>query len=208
MVAYISALKLTSVANVLIVYAMTPFFAAGIAYVWTGERATRRTLLASAIALVGVAIMVSGSAQSGRLAGDALALVMTFTFAGIIVMARRDPTYSMTPVCVTSSFLCIALCWPLSQPGLPSPHDLVVLALFGFCTIGLALILYMAGARRLPAAETGFINLIDTVLGPLWVWLAFAETPVTAALIGGGIVMAAVVWYMAAELRGARSRAT
>ena len=204
MIAYVAALKLTSVANVLVIYAMTPFFAAGIAFAWTGERPSRRTLIASAVSLAGVAVMVSGSARSGRLMGDALALLMTGFFAFSIVMARRDPNFSMTPVNVIAALLCAMVCWPLSQAGVPGPQDLVLVALFGFCTIGGAFVLYMAGAKRLPAAETGLIGLIDTVLGPLWVWLAFQELPGAAALAGGAIVLSAVTWYMATELRGER----
>ena len=203
MVAYVAALKLTSVANVLVIYATTPFFAAGIAFAWTGERPSRRALIASAVSLAGVAIMVSGSARSGKLLGDVLALVMTSFFAFSIVMARRDPNFSMTPVNVLASLLCALACWPLSQAGLPGAQDLLLVALFGFCTIGGAFVLYMAGAKRLPAAETGLIGLIDTLLGPLWVWLAFSETPSLAALIGGAVMLGAVAWYMAGELRAA-----
>lgn len=206
MVAYVAALKLTNVANVLVIYATTPLFAAAIAYVWTGERPSRRAIIASAVSLAGVAVMVSGSARSGRLLGDFLALVMTSFFAFSIVMARRDPSFSMTPVNVLASALCAAVCWPLSQAGLPGAQDLALVALFGFCTIGGAFVLYMAGAKRLPPAETGLIGLIDTVLGPLWVWLAFSETPGKAALIGGAVMLGAVVWYMAAEARVGRAQ--
>jgi drug/metabolite transporter (DMT)-like permease len=54
----------------------------------------------------------------------------------------------------------------------------------------------MTGGRRIPAGEAGLIGLLDIVLGPLWVWLAFGENPGTAALLGGGLILAAVVWYM------------
>ena len=203
MIAYISALKLTSVAHVLVIYAMTPLFAAVIAYAWMGERVSRSALIASGIALLGIVVMVGASAGRGRLLGDFLAVVMTSFFAVILVMARRDPAFSMTPVNIVAAVFCVLVCWPLSQAGVPGPRDMMLLILFGFTTTGCALMLYMAGARRLPAAETGLLSLVDTVLGPLWVWLAFNETPGTSALMGGVIVLGAVAWYIATEARQA-----
>lgn len=201
MIAYIAALRHTSVAHVMVIYAMTPLFAAGIAYAWMRERVSGNTLIASAIALLGIGAMVGGSAGSGGLLGDFLAFIMTSFFAVILVMARRDPTFSMTPVNIVGALLCVLVCWPLSQADLPSGGELLLLAIFGFATTGCALILYMAGARRLPAAEAGLISLLDTVLAPLWVWLAFDEAPGVSALVGGAIVLGAVAWYIVAEAR-------
>jgi drug/metabolite transporter (DMT)-like permease len=77
----------------------------------------------------------------------------------------------------------------------------VILALFGITTTGLAYLLFLIGGRHIPSSEAGLVGLLDVVLGPLWVWLAFAEDPGQPALIGGGLVLGSLVWYLLAGTR-------
>ena len=83
--------------------------------------------------------------------------------------------------------------------------DLGVLFVFGLTTIGLAFVLFMEGAKLIPSADAGLISLLDVVLGPIWVFLAFGENPGLATLLGGAIVLGAAVWRMAPELRRERA---
>jgi drug/metabolite transporter (DMT)-like permease len=208
MFAFVAALKLTSVANVMTVYATVPFVAAGIAYVWLGEHARLRVLLASAIAFIGIMIMAGGATRPQDIGGNALALLMTVTFAIVLVMARRYPSMSMAPLNALAAALCGLACSPLIQWGVPTWHDLIVLALFGMTTNAFAYLLFLTGGRYIPSGEAGLFALLDVVLAPVWVWLAFAEEPGRAALIGGGIVVAAVVWYLLSGLRERKSALT
>nr|BAP28504.1 permease [uncultured bacterium] len=200
MVGYVAALTLTSVANVMIIYAMIPFFAAGIAFLWIGERTRRGVMPASAVALLGVIVMV-GAASLQTLAGTALAALMTATLAIVLVMARRYPSIAMAPVnCLAAALVALA-CLPFMANDLPTGRELLILAAFGFTTTALAYLLFLSGGRHLPSSEASLISLLDVVLGPLWVWLAFGERPDRAAFIGGGCVLAAVIWYLLGELR-------
>jgi drug/metabolite transporter (DMT)-like permease len=201
MFSYVAALKLTTVANVLTVYATVPFVAAAIAFVWMGERVERRVLLASSIALVGIVVMAGSATRPQDLAGNALALLMTVTFGVVLVLARRHPTIAMAPVNALAAALCAAACWPLMTGGIPTAAELVILALFGFTTTALAYLLFLTGGRHIPSSEAGLIALLDVVLGPLWVWLAFSEQPGRPALVGGSLVIAAVAWYLAGGRR-------
>jgi drug/metabolite transporter (DMT)-like permease len=201
MFAYIAAIQLTSVANVMIVYATVPLIAALIAFLWIGERAGRRTLIAAVAALAGIVLMVGTSAGGGDLAGDALALVMTVTFAVLVVAARRHPALPMAPVNALAALLCAAISVPLMHAGVPDARTLLWLALFGTTTTSVAYLLFLIGARYIPSGEAGLLGLLDTVLAPLWVWLAFAEVPATTTLLGGLVVLASVVWYLAGGLR-------
>ncbi len=196
MLTYVAALQLTTVANVLTVYATVPFMAAAVAYVWIGEPVRRRALIASGAALLGVAVMAGAATRPDDIAGNALSLLMTLTFALLIVMARRYPGLGMAPVNVLGTAICALVCLPLMRHGLPSAVDLLILAAFGMLTSGLAYMLFLTGSRMIPPTEAGLIALLDVVLGPLWVWLLFAENPGAAALVGGGIVLASLVWYM------------
>jgi drug/metabolite transporter (DMT)-like permease len=196
---YVIAVKLTTVANVMVVYATVPFVAAGVALIWTGERAASRVLLASAIALVGIAIMAGSATRPQDIAGNAVAFLMTLAFGTQLVMARRYPSLGMASINAIAAALCALICLPLAAVVTPSPLQLVILALFGSTNTALAYILFLTGGRYIPSAEAGLIGLIDVVLGPFWVWLAFAEQPGQAAIIGGGLVLASVLWYLAGQ---------
>ncbi len=196
MFTYVIALKLTTVANVMIVYATVPFIAAAVAFVWNGERSTRRTIVASAVALLGIGVMAGSATRVGDLAGGALSLLMTLTFAILLVMARPYPSLSMAAINALGAGLCALLFWPL-MPGVGvTARELAILAAFGTATMGFAYLLFLSGGRRIPSGEAGLIGLLEVVLGPLWVWIGFGEVPDRAAILGGGLVLGAVIWFV------------
>ena len=201
MLCYVASMKMTTVANVMTVYATVPFVAAGVAYVWAGERAQRRVLLASGIAFVGIVIMAGSATHPQDIAGNTLALGMTMTFSVVLVMARRYPSISMALVNALAALVCAAVCMPFAHGGVPNLGQLVVLAGFGFTTTALAYLLFLTGGRHIPSSEAGLLSMFDVVLGPLWVWLAFSEQPTRAGSVGAVFVLAAVGWYLSAEWR-------
>jgi len=198
---YVIAVKLTTVANVMVVYATVPFVAAGVALLWTGEKAASRVLLASAIAFVGIVIMAGTATRPQDIAGNAVAFLMTLAFGTQLVMARRYPWLEMASINAIAAAFCALICLPLATAITPSPLQLVILALFGATNTALAFLLFLKGGRYIPSGEAGFIGLIDVLLAPFWVWLAFAEQPSQAAIVGGGLVLASVLWYLGGERR-------
>lgn len=202
--AYVAALKTTTVAEVMVIYATLPFVAAGLAFLLNGERATARTLIAAGVALVGVSVMVASAVGSGRLIGQAISFAMTLAFGLMIVLQRRSPGMSMTSINALGSLTAAAVAFGLSpRPALTS-FDLTVLAAFGFATICVAFGLFMEGAKHIPAAEAGLISMLDVVLGPLWVLLFFGEKPGPLAIVGGALVLGALIWRLAPEIRRPR----
>ena len=206
MMAYVQSLAWTTVANVMIVYAVLPFVVAGLAWVWIREPVKPRTIVASAIALSGVMYMVSASAGSGRLAGDIAAFVMVLSFAGLVVLSRRFPGMSMAAHSTLSGLLCAIVCLPLADLGSIKWVDLLILAAFGTITIGVANVIYMRGVRKVPAAEASLIGLLDTIFAPLWVWMIFAENPGDGAIIGGLVVLGAVIFQILGDMQGKRKK--
>ncbi len=190
--AFILALNHTTVANVLFLQAIAPFAAALIAWIALRERISRRTAVAIAVALVGVGIMVGGPGGAGGL-GFALSLLMTFSFALSVVITRHRRDISMARAVLLSQVLVLLAYAPFSHPGTVGVHDVWLLALLGVAQMSLGLIFLSTGARLLPAAEVALITLLELVLGPLAVWLAYSEQPGTATLVGGAVVVAAVV---------------
>ena len=204
-ICYLVALTRTSVANVAIIYATAPLWGALIAWVWLGEKPSRRTMIAAGVALAGVSMTALGAPPGGGHVGDALALAMTIGYAATSVLARREPDMPTMPVSGLAAILAAAAalgCGALSGTSFAlSGAQAAWLAAFGVVTMGLAFPLFLAGAAVVPAGRTLLISALETPLGPLWVWLAFGETPAPASLVGGAVVAAAILWEMAALLR-------
>lgn len=195
MLCFIGSLRLTTVAHVAIIYAVAPFLAAGIAWMWLGQRPGRNALIASALALAGAVLMV-GLGTEGRLAGDMLALGMTLAMALMMVLARRHPGIPTLPAATASALLSALVSVPFATLSLPGIDDTVLLIAFGLVNSALGLGLFLAGSRRIAPVETALIGALDAPLAPLWVWLVFAETPSAATLAGAAVVLAAVVWHI------------
>jgi drug/metabolite transporter (DMT)-like permease len=191
---FIAALNYTSVANVLFLQALAPVLAAVLGS-FVGEPVVRRTWLAMAAALAGVGVMVGGPSHPG-VAGTTLSLLMAASFAGTIVITRHHREVSMAPATCLSQVLVFLAAAPFASPGDVGSADFGLLAGLGVGQIGLGLILLTIGARLIPAAEVALITLLEVVLGPLWVWIALSEQPGVATLVGGAIVLAAVVFQV------------
>ena len=204
MIGYILALSVTSVANVMVVYATIPFVAAAIAWLLLGERISRDAGIASGVAFAGVVVMAGAGVTAGAGPGIALAFLMTAAFATTVVMARLWPRLDITLATAAASALCAVICLALGPRAVPTAAGFGLLFLFSLCTQSLSYILFLAGGRRVRSAEAGLVALLDVVLGPLWVWLAFEEQPTAAALAGGALTLAAVSWYLARQLQRER----
>ena len=195
-VAYVVALRLTTVANVMTVYATLPFMATGIAYLWLRETVTARFLIAGAVALCGVIVMTGAVATSSDLLGILAALVMTTGFAMQLVHTKRHPSMDMTVLIAVAAAVCMPVAEPLMQGGVPAPMQLLACAGYGVLTTGLAYILALKGARLISSGEAGLISMLDVVLGPFWVWLFYSERTTGIALASSLAVLAAVIWYL------------
>jgi len=189
---FIAALNHTSVARVLFILAVAPVLAALLARVTLGEPITRRTAVAMALALAGVAVML-GAPGEGDLAGDGLSFLVALAFALMIVITRWRRDVSMAPATCLSQVILVAVFLPFATPGEIGGDDVVWLAALGIGQIGLGFALLTVGARLIPAAQVGLITLLEVVLGPVWVWLALDERPGTLTLVGGAIVIVAIL---------------
>ncbi|MDE1158169.1 MAG: DMT family transporter [Neorhizobium sp.] len=198
---YIASLQWTTVANVMTVYATLPFVSTGIAFVWLRDRVTYRFFIAGFAAFVGVAISVGAaiSAQDG--AGIVAAIAMTVGCAIQIVLAKRFPSVDTTMMIAFAALACLCIALPFMQFSLPAPRQLLACALYGVFTTGIGYILLLLGSRHIGSGEVGLLSMLDVVLGPAWVWLFYGEEIAPPVLIGGGIVLAAVLWYASSGRR-------
>ena len=207
MTLFIASLTLTTVAHVAVIYAAIPFVAAGLGWLVLRERPTASALIASAAALVGIVFM-AGFSSEGHWLGDLVAFAMTLCMAAMMIIARRFDDIAPLRSAALSTFISSLACWPLGHHLSVSAHDFALLALFGLSNSALGIGLFALGARYLPAVETALIGSLDAPLAPLWVWLAFNETPGPATIAGGLIVFIAVGAHLAIGVSRARAVAS
>jgi drug/metabolite transporter (DMT)-like permease len=194
MVCFIPALQLTSTSNVAIIIATGPFVTAALAWIWLREVPRLRTTLASIVALCGIAIIVGGARVGSDILGLALACIMTVAIAAMTVVVRQHRNTSMVAAAALSNILGCIVSIPFAH-GITAVtgFDLFIFAMFGFFQVALGLTLYMLGSRLLPSGQAALIATLETPLMPFWVWLAFQEMPSPRALVGGALVMGAVI---------------
>jgi drug/metabolite transporter, DME family len=202
-IAFLYALQNTTVANVTVLYATLPFMTAILAWLWFREKAERRTLIGSLVAGIGVLITVAGSTGlgGGHILGDLAALFMTLTMALMTVIMRRHRDVPMLEAAALSGFVAAMVAFPMAEPFSIATTDILWLALFGLVTQGGGLGIYTMGARRLPSAQAALLSASEVPMSPLWVWIFFNEVPAQETFIGGGLVLAAILWNIGAELR-------
>jgi drug/metabolite transporter (DMT)-like permease len=191
-ICFINALQRTSVADVMVINATTPFITAAIAWLWTRERESRVTLIASAAALAGVVLTFDGALPAGRLLGNVLALVMTILISAMMVIIRTHRDTPMLPAACLSAFAVALLVVPVASLSAGVGPNLIYLVLFGTAQFGLGLLLLTLGTRLISATRSALIGSLEAPLAPMWVWLAFGEIPPVMTCVGGAVVMAAV----------------
>jgi drug/metabolite transporter (DMT)-like permease len=192
---FIGSLKHTSVAHVAIITATVPFFAALLGWVLLKERPGVRDIVASIVALCGIVIM-SGASFDGTFFGDALAFLMALCMAGMILISRRFPDIPALPTTCLASALTAIATLPFAALVTLSGFDMAMLLAFALINQVLGFGAFAAGARYLPPTQSALITALDAPLAPLWVWLVFSETPTASTILGGSIVMIAVVGHI------------
>jgi drug/metabolite transporter (DMT)-like permease len=197
-ICFLNAMRITAVADVMVIDAAIPFITAGLAWLILREREGWHTLGASAAAFAGMTIMAAPAVADGRFRGDLLALCMATLISLMIVLIRRKRGVNMVPAVCGSALLCALIVSPFASPMQVGAADMGMLALFGVSQFGLGMLLLAFGTPLVSATRGALIGVLQTPLGTLWVWLAFAEQPAALTLIGGAIVLAAVVADMLA----------
>ena len=198
---FVYALTLTTVANILIIQSTAPFLAAVLARFLLNERLRLRGWLTILAALAGVVIMVSDSVQRGSVMGDVLAGIIALAFSAAVVIVRRHSEVRMTPAACLAAVFAGLVALPLAVPLAVSASDLGYLALFGAGQLALGMVMFTTGARFIPAAQAALLSVLETTLGPIWVWIFFAENPGERAILGGLMVLAALVVHTLLDFR-------
>ena len=198
---YVTALTLTTVANVAVLGALAPMFAAMLSRLFTNERVNALTWIAALIALGGVAVIMEDGLVTGNWLGNLMALGIAFCFAGQTVTLRSYRGIDLLPAICIGGFLVFLIAGLFGGFDVPVWYVLL-LAVMGPVQLAIPIILYARGARAIPAVTLCLVALLDVIFNPLWVWLSNGEAPTWTAFSGGALVVAAVLlsvlagrWY-------------
>lgn len=189
--AFIPAFKLTSIANVSMIYATAPILAAVMAWKFIGERISPRTMLGCLGALSGVGVIVWGSLGQVGLYGDLLAFCMTAAMASIMVIYRKYPNTPGAGPAALQSYLLLPVSLIFGQPFAVTPVEIAILAAFGFL-FAIASVTLAEGAKRIPSGQTALLSALETPLAPIFAFLLLSEVPGYATVFGGLIILVAV----------------
>jgi len=202
---FMLAIYRTSTANLVFILAFNTVFSALLSWVFLKERPRTATLITMAVMIIGVLIIVGDGISAGNFTGDMLALASSFCAASAITLTRSSGK-DMGFTALTGVLLpaVIALFF-VSQDGyrIDAPWWIIF---NGAIIMPLAFYCLATGPRFLSAPEVAMFYLLETVLAPVWVWLIFAEAPTNNALIGGLILIVALVAHSTWQLLDSRKR--
>ena len=198
--AFIPAFKLTSIANVALIWSTAPVLAGLCAWWLFGQRVSFGFAMACTAALGGTFIIVYGSFGGTGLTGDLLALWMTLMMVLIMLIYRRFPDTPVTLPTIGACVLLLPISLHFSAPLAAAPGEIALMALFGF-TFVVASITLAQGSKYLLPGETALISISETPWAILLAILFLAEWPSMQTVTGGAIIMAAVLWYQLTAFR-------
>lgn len=187
---FVNALRHTAAANALIILAATPLFSSLLSWLFLRDKIARRTWLAITICFGGILLIFSGSLRSGLLIGDLLALGATLMWASNLVVLRKGKAVNMVPANLLGNLMVVPITLLAgAQPLSVSPTDMAYLIVLGGIVLPVSFTLITVGPRFLPAPEVSLILLTETILGPIWVWLALNEVPQATTLVAGALII-------------------
>jgi drug/metabolite transporter (DMT)-like permease len=202
--AFLFALSLTTTANALVVMSVSPLLTALFARMFLKDPVPVRTLVAASAAALGIAWMFS-SDLSAHYAGMAVAFVIPVAAAvNVVVLRASHANLDLVPAVMLGGAISCLIALPFALPLNASARDIALLAFLGITQLGLPCMLLVIAARTLLAPEIALLSLLEVVLGPLWVWLLVGEEPGRATLVGGSVVLAALVLNEIAAFRQSR----
>ena len=190
---YVFAMYNTTVANTNFIISLQILFLALFGYIFLKEKINSITLTSIVLAMAGVLLMVGNSLTPGELSGNLAAFTMPITFAVLIMIVRKYPNVDMVPAQFVAGVSSCLIGFLLSTKIMISPNDIFLGFLAGFFQVGFGFIFITIGARTTPSAMVGIIMLSESVLGPIWAFLFVSERPSMFGLIGGAIILFAVL---------------
>ena len=190
---YVFAMYETTVANTNFIIQTQALFLAIFGYVFLKEKISKLTLTCIVLAVAGIIVMLGNSLTPGQMTGNIVAFIMPISFAILILIVRKYPKVDMIPLQLVAGIFATLIGLFMSPSIFVSSNDVLLGFTAGFFQVGLGFIFITIGARSTPSAFVGIIMLTEAVLGPFWAWMFANENAPLSVLIGGAVVITAVV---------------
>jgi drug/metabolite transporter (DMT)-like permease len=203
---FVTAVFNTSTANLVFILALNPMISALLSWIFLKERPQKATFITILFMLIGVTIIVSDGVSSGGWFGDMVALLSTTCLATAITISRKTQK-DMGLAAIAASFIpcMVGIYFVTTKTGFQI-NDIKWIILDGALIVPIAFICLATGPRYLLGPEVAMFYLLETVLAPIWVWMIFQEVPSSATLIGGTIMIIALLSHSTLQLHTHRSR--
>ena len=190
---YVFAMYNTTVANANFIIQTQTLFLAIFGYLVLKETISKITLASIILAISGITLMLGDSLASGQMLGNLVAFIMPISFAVLIIIIRKYPNVDMIPLQLVAGIVAMIIGYMVAGRIDVSLHDIFLGFLAGFFQVGFGFIFITIGARTTPSAVVGIIMMSEAIFGPIWVWIFINEQPPFIVLIGGSIVLFAVL---------------
>ncbi|MFZ6674731.1 DMT family transporter [Undibacterium sp. Xuan67W] len=202
---FMIAITMTTVANTSIMESLSPLFTAFLAWLILRQHIPGRTWLAIAAACAGICWMFAGSISQvdqrgllGMLIGLGVPIAAS---VNVILLKKAGHTVDLIPAVFMGGSISALMMLPFALPFQASLHDITILAILGFFQLGFPCMLMVRASASLSAPEIALLSLLEVLLAPIWAWLGADEVPAQATLVGGAIVLLALVFNELAAMR-------
>ena len=192
-VAFVIAMTNTSVANVVFIISTQTMFLAIFGYFYLKEKVSMIGFISIFLAMSGIGIMVGDSISAGSLFGNLVALAIPINFAIYVMIIRKNSNLDMVPAMFYSGIFSLIYGYLLSESFDFTRHDIFMGFLLGVPQLALGFICITIGSRTTASATVGLLMLMETLCGPLWVWLFLNEIPPLSVFIGGAVIISAII---------------
>ena len=195
--AYVFSMYTTTVANTNFIITLETIFLALFGYFFLKEKINLITLISIILGISGVLIILGNSLTiqtSEQFLGNIVALIMPISFAVLVIIVRKYPNIDMVPSQFTAGIAAALIGFVIADQLVMSFKDFILASIAGIFQIGFGFILITVGSRTTPAAIVGILMLTESVFGPLWAWLFINEVPPLTVLIGGGVIISAILF--------------
>ena len=192
-VAYMYSMMETTVANVVFIISTQTVFLPIVAYIFLKEKISSRGYVAIVLAMIGVTLMIGDSLGTGSLKGNLAALTIPINFSVLVLIIRKYPKVDMIPAIFYAGILSCLYGLFLLEDMVISTKDIWLSFLLGVPQLAFGFIFITIGSRTTPAVMVGLLMLMESIFAPIWVWLFYNEIPPVSVLIGGIIILSAVV---------------
>ena len=207
-IAFVYAVKNTAPANAAFLASITPLVAVVLARFTLGETLTPVTIIAVAVAFVGLVVTVAGDLGAGSMTGNVSAVLSAVGFAGYAVCVRSDVRRDWSPVMPGYALMMIVLCAALTlaggRPLVPPAEDIALAAIHGGVFIVVGTTLFNVASRQVPAVAMAVFAQTEMLFVPIWALLVLDEHPSVATMVGGAIIVTAVFGKAVVDARSTR----